>query len=86
MACAWRFQELHFLVGTFHEHLSYALALKVPICLVVNKVDVCSRDQLKKTLVQLQETLKQVGCDLLPIIIRSEDDVALAAAKIYTLR
>ena len=73
------------LVGTFHEHLSYALALKVPICLVVNKVDVCSKEQLKKTLIQLQDTLKQMGCDFVPLLIKTEDDAAFAASKIYTL-
>eukprot|EP00800_Vazella_pourtalesii_P000539 TRINITY_DN104_c0_g1_i4.p1 TRINITY_DN104_c0_g1~~TRINITY_DN104_c0_g1_i4.p1 ORF type:complete len:435 (-),score=102.58 TRINITY_DN104_c0_g1_i4:94-1398(-) len=72
-------------VGTFHEHFSYALALKVPICLVVNKVDVCSKEQLKKTLIQLQDTLKQMGCDSVPLLIQSEDEAAFAASKIYTL-
>ena len=61
-------------------------ALKVPICLVVNKVDVCSKEQLKKTLIQLQDTLKQMGCDSVPLLIQSEDEAAFAASKIYTLR
>ncbi|KAI6659209.1 hypothetical protein LOD99_14882 [Oopsacas minuta] len=72
-------------VGTFHEHLSYALALKVPICLIINKVDVCSKEQLRKTIIQLQDTLKQMGCNLKPSLIETEDDADLAAAKIYTL-
>ena len=44
--------------GTTKEHLGFALALKVPIFVVVTKVDKCRKFLIEKTVSQLEKILK----------------------------
>ena len=69
------------IIETAREHLGYAIALKIPICVVVTKVDVCSPAVVSRTLEQVQRTLKSPGCNKVPVVIRNEDDVVSAAAN-----
>ncbi|XP_007564721.1 GTP-binding protein 2-like [Poecilia formosa] len=50
------------IAGTTREHLGLAMALKVPIFIVVSKVDLCSRGTMERTVRQLERVLKQPGC------------------------
>ncbi|XP_061736734.1 GTP-binding protein 2-like isoform X2 [Nerophis ophidion] len=68
-------------VGTSREHLGLAMALKVPIFVVVSKVDVCSRATLDKTLRQLERLLKQPGCNKVPLLLSCPDDAVAAAQQ-----
>uniref|UniRef100_A0A087Y1M5 GTP binding protein 2b n=1 Tax=Poecilia formosa TaxID=48698 RepID=A0A087Y1M5_POEFO len=54
------------IAGTTREHLGLAMALKVPIFIVVSKVDLCSRGTMERTVRQLERVLKQPGSNLLP--------------------
>ncbi|KAL2086059.1 hypothetical protein ACEWY4_017118 [Coilia grayii] len=73
------------IVGTTREHLGLAMALKVPIFVVVSKVDVCvcARGALDRTLRQLQRLLKQPGCAKVPLLVANADD-AVSAAQHFT--
>jgi len=59
------------------------MALKVPIFIVVSKVDLCSRGTVDRTVRQLERLLKQPGCNKLPMGVASADD-AVAAAQQFT--
>ncbi|KAK0134073.1 GTP-binding protein 2 [Merluccius polli] len=69
------------IAGTTREHLGLALALKVPIFLVLSKVDLCSRATVERTLRQLQRVLKQPGCNKVPFLVSRPDDAVTAAQQ-----
>ena len=69
------------LAGTTREHLGLALALKVPIFLVLSKVDLCSRSTVERTLRQLERVLKQPGCNKVPFLVTGPDDAVTAAQQ-----
>lgn len=77
--------------GTTREHLGLALALKVPVFVVVSKVDVCVGGAVQKTVRQLERLLKLPGCNKVPMLISNRDDAVTAAQRFaqssrYTLR
>ena len=65
--------------GTTKEHLGYALALKVPVLVVVTKIDMCRKFMIEKTISQLEKILKSPGCRKIPVRVGSEDDAITAA-------
>lgn len=60
------------------EHLSIAIALKVPFFIVVTKIDILSPDQ---ALLNLETVLKQAGSRRVPLIIKGYDDVITAGTN-----
>lgn len=68
-------------VGTTREHLGLALALKVPIFIVVSKVDLCTKATVERTVRQLERVLKQPGCNKVPLVVSTEDDAVTAAQQ-----
>lgn len=72
------------IAGTTKEHLGYALALKVPIFVVVTKIDMCRQFTIRKTVEQLEKILKSPGCKKIPVRIESEDDAITAAQNFDT--
>ncbi|CAL1531257.1 unnamed protein product [Lymnaea stagnalis] len=70
------------IAGTTREHLGYALALDVPVFVVVNKVDMCRPEILEKTLLQLEQILKSPGVKRIPIRIHNSDDAITAASSL----
>ncbi|XP_053200834.1 GTP-binding protein 1-like, partial [Panonychus citri] len=73
-------------VGMTKEHLGLALALNVPVFVVITKVDMCPPNVLLNTLKLLQRILKSPGCRKIPVMVGSEDDVVLAACNFATER
>ncbi|XP_060767221.1 GTP-binding protein 2b isoform X2 [Neoarius graeffei] len=69
------------IAGTTREHLGLALALKVPVFVVVSKVDVCVGGAVQKTVRQLEKLLKLPGCNKVPMLISSHDDAVTAAQR-----
>lgn len=69
------------IAGTTREHLGLAMALKVPIFIVVSKVDLCSRGTVERTVRQLERLLKQPGCNKVPVLISCPDDAVTAAQQ-----
>ncbi|XP_034041446.1 GTP-binding protein 2-like [Thalassophryne amazonica] len=69
------------IAGTTREHLGLAMALKVPIFIVVSKVDLCTQTTVDRTVRQLERVLKQPGCNKVPMVIHSTDDAVTAAQQ-----
>ncbi|CAN9510687.1 unnamed protein product [Ophioblennius macclurei] len=69
------------IAGTTREHLGLAMALKVPIFIVVSKVDLCSHGTVERTVRQLERLLKQPGCNKVPLVVFSPDDSVTAAQQ-----
>ncbi|XP_067242981.1 GTP-binding protein 2 [Chanodichthys erythropterus] len=69
------------IAGTTREHLGLAMALKVPIFIVVSKVDLCTKSTVERTVRQLERILKQPGCNKVPMLVSSTDDAVTAAQK-----
>jgi len=72
--------------GMTKEHLGIALALRVPVFLVVTKIDMCPDNILKETMQQIKKILKSPGCRKIPVIVRNEDDVVVAARNFVSER
>ncbi|XP_052354556.1 GTP-binding protein 2-like isoform X1 [Oncorhynchus keta] len=69
------------IAGTTREHLGLAMALKVPIFIVVSKVDLCKRETVERTVRQLERILKQPGCNKVPLVVSTADDAVTAAQQ-----
>lgn len=69
------------IVGTTKEHLGLAMALKVPTFVIVNKTDVCSPTMMERTLKVLDRLLKSPGCNKVPVVVKTEDDVFIASTN-----
>lgn len=58
------------------EHLGVVLALELPVCVVVTKVDLCPENVLKRTKVQLFKILRSPAAGRkMPVHVRELDDV-----------
>lgn len=57
------------------------MALKVPIFIVVSKVDLCTKSTVERTVRQLERILKQPGCNKVPMLVACTDDAVTAAQK-----
>jgi GTPase len=73
-------------VGMTKEHLGIALALRVPVFVVVTKIDMAPPNILKETITQLEKVLKSPGCRKLPIHVRNIDDVVVCAKNFVSER
>lgn len=60
------------------EHLGMAIALNVPIFVVITKVDLCPEPVMKETLKQLSKLLKMPGARKQPYAVRNLDDLMFA--------
>ena len=60
------------------EHVGMAIALNVPLFVVVTKVDLCPEPVLKETMKQLSRLLKLPGARKQPYAVRNVDDLMLA--------
>lgn len=58
------------------EHIGVALALKIPVFVVVTKTDMAPEKVLKHTLKQLTRVLKMPMAQKLPVVMRSDDQIA----------
>ena len=68
------------------EHLGIALALKVPIIIVITKIDIAPQDIYKQTLDYIIKVLKSTGANKMPVIVREKDDVSIYAENIASDR
>lgn len=72
--------------GMTKEHLGISLALKVPVYVVITKIDMCPDNILKETLQQVKKILKSPGAKKIPIVVRNEDDVIVCARNFVSER
>ena len=68
------------------EHLGLALALCVPVFVVITKIDMCPSNVLQETLRVLQRLLKSPGCRKIPVLVQSMDDVIVSATNFTSER
>lgn len=68
------------------EHLGLALALSVPVFVVVTKIDMCPPNVLQDSLKMLQRVLKSPGCRKIPVLVQSIDDVIISATNFTSAR
>ncbi|XP_076054135.1 GTP-binding protein 1-like isoform X2 [Oratosquilla oratoria] len=73
-------------IGMTKEHLGLALALSVPVFVVVTKVDMCPPNVLQDTLKLLHKILKSAGCRKVPLLVRNADDVVVSATNFVSER
>lgn len=68
------------------EHLGLALALSVPVFVVVTKIDMCPANVLQDTMKLLMRVLKSPGCRKIPVLVQNKDDVITSAANFTSER
>jgi GTPase len=62
------------LIGMSKEHLGIALALNVPVMVVITKIDICPPQILEQTITQLTKILKSPGARKIPIFIKNKEE------------
>ena len=68
------------------EHLGLALALNVPVFVVITKIDMCPPNVLQETVKLLNRVLKSPGCRKIPMMIQNKDDVVVSASNFVSER
>ncbi len=66
-------------IGSFKEHLGISVTLKIPIFVVVTKIDMTPKEVLKANIEKLYSLLKLPGVNKVPFIVKDQNDVAIAA-------
>ncbi len=66
-------------IGSFREHLGMAVALRIPVFVVVTKVDMAPPEVLGRTLRDIEAYLKLPGVNKIPFVVKSPGDAAVAA-------
>lgn len=74
------------IIGMTKEHLGLALALSVPVFVVVTKIDMCPANVLQDNLKMLIRILKSPGCRKVPVMVKTPDDVVLSATNFVSER
>lgn len=70
------------LIGMSKEHLGIALALNVPVMVVITKIDICPPHILQQTVTQLTKILKSPGARKIPIFIKNREECVNTAVSI----
>jgi len=68
------------------EHLGLSIALKIPIIIIITKIDICPENILKETIDNVHKILKLPGVRKLPYHVRTDDDVITCAKNIVSDR
>lgn len=68
------------------EHLGIALALNVPIMVVITKIDICPPNVLQQTITQLQKILKSPGARKIPMFVKTRQDCVNTATQFASQR
>jgi GTPase len=74
------------LIGMSREHLGIALAVNVPVLVVITKIDICPPQILKQTIDQITKILKSPGARKIPIFIKNNTDVVNTAKQFVSER
>jgi GTPase len=74
------------LIGMSKEHLGIALALNVPVMVVITKIDICPPQILQNTITQLSKILKSPGARKIPIFIKNREDTINTATQFVSQR
>src|SRR6201989_3526598 len=74
------------LMYLLREHLGIALALNVPVMVVITKIDICPPQILENTITQLTKVLKSPGARKIPIFIKNREDCVNTATQFVSQR
>jgi GTPase len=74
------------LIGMSKEHLGIALALNVPVMVVITKIDICPPQILQQTITQLTKILKSPGARKIPIFIKNREECVNTATQFVSQR
>lgn len=74
------------LIGMSKEHLGIALALNVPVMVVITKIDICPPQILEQTITQLTRILKSPGARKIPVFIKNHEQTVLTATQFVSQR
>ncbi|KAH6708644.1 GTP-binding protein [Verticillium dahliae] len=74
------------LIGMSKEHLGIALALNVPVMVVITKVDICPPQILEQTIGQITKILKSPGAKKIPIFIKDREECINTATQFISQR
>ncbi|KAF2686812.1 hypothetical protein K458DRAFT_470779 [Lentithecium fluviatile CBS 122367] len=74
------------LVGMSKEHLGIALALNVPVMVVITKIDICPPQILEQTITQLTKILKSPGARKIPIFVKNREECINTATQFVSKR
>ncbi|KAJ1947374.1 hypothetical protein GGF37_000445 [Kickxella alabastrina] len=74
------------LTGMAREHLGLALALNIPVFVIITKIDMCPPNVLDATLKELTRVLRSSGCRKIPIAVKDRASVVMAASKCINQR
>merc|ERR1711939_457998 len=74
------------LIGMSKEHLGIALALNVPVMVVITKIDICPPQILEQTISQLTKILKSPGARKIPIFIKNHEETVMTATQFVSQR
>jgi GTPase len=74
------------LIGMSKEHLGIALALNVPVMVVITKIDICPPQILEQTISQLTKILKSPGARKIPIFIKNREECVNTATQFVSRR
>ena len=74
------------LIGMSKEHLGIALALNVPVMVVITKIDICPPQILEQTITQVTRILKSPGARKIPVFIHNRDETVVTATQFISQR
>lgn len=74
------------LVGMSKEHLGIALALNVPVMVVITKIDICPPNILKETISQVNKIMKSPGARKMPTFITNREECVNTATQFVSKR
>ena len=74
------------LVGMSKEHLGIALALNVPVMVVITKIDICPPNILKETITQITKIMKSPGAHKVPTFITNREECINTATQFVSKR
>jgi GTPase len=74
------------LIGMSKEHLGIALALNVPVMVVITKIDICPPQILEQTITQITRILKSPGARKIPILIKNREETVTTATQFVSQR
>jgi len=74
------------LIGMSKEHLGIAVALNVPIMVVITKIDICPPQILEQTINQITRILKSPGARKIPVFIKNREECINTATQFVSQR
>ncbi|KAJ5042971.1 uncharacterized protein L3040_004361 [Drepanopeziza brunnea f. sp. 'multigermtubi'] len=74
------------LIGMSKEHLGIALALNVPVMVVITKIDICPPQILEQTIQQITKILKSPGARKIPVFVKNREECINTATQFVSQR